>query len=86
VDPLADSTAIDLLLWARLHAAGLPIAEDRASLGRALADHLRSQDVLRAAMAGFGPDDGVTWPGNSDMVAAMAGDAPGTGEHGDGDG
>ena len=76
MDPLADSTAIDLLLWARLHAAGLPIAEDRASLGRALADYLRIQDVLRAAMAGFGPEDGVAWPGHAAMARG----------HGDGDG
>ena len=73
MDPLAESTAIDLLLWARLHAAGLPIGEDRASLARALAEHLRGQDLLRAAMAGFGPDDGVAWPGHAALAAALAG-------------
>ncbi len=77
MDPLADSTGLDLLLWARLHAAGLPIPEDRARLARQLADHLRAQELLRAAMAGFGPDDGVAWPGH----AALAEPASG---HGDG--
>jgi hypothetical protein len=76
VDPLSESSAgstgLDLLLWARLHSAGLPIPTDRARLGRELAQHLVRQDVLRAATAGLGVDDGPAWPGHAAMAARLA--------------
>ena len=70
MDPLTDSTGLDLLLWARLHAAGLPIPEDRARLGRELAQHLLRQDVLRLATAELAPDDGPLWPGHAALAAS----------------
>ena len=72
MDPLTESTGLDLLLWARLHAAGLPIPEDRARLGRELAQHLLRQDVLRAATAELRPDEGPLWPGHAVLAGSGA--------------
>ena len=72
MDPMTETTGLDLLLWARLHAAGLPIPDDRARLGRELARHLRQQELLRAATAGFGTDDGPLWPGHPVVAGAIA--------------
>jgi hypothetical protein len=57
-----EPTTLDLLLWARLHAAGLPVPADRSWLWCELELHLVRQRLLRRATAELGPGDPPSSP------------------------